>query len=107
METTDTPLQQPMNSLTALWEARPKEIHGCTHRFFISFHELEKIMFGKNIRRLRAAKGLTQGKLAELADIHKRYYQDLEACRKTPSVTVAARIQRALKCDWADLLRGV
>jgi len=69
-------------------------------------NELYKLMFGDNIRRLRAAKELTQGKLAELASIHKRYYQDLEACNKIPSVTVASRIQKALRCDWTDLMRG-
>lgn len=64
-------------------------------------------MFGENVRRIRAEKGLTQAKLAEMAGVHKRYYQDVEACKKTPSVVIAARMQKALKCDWKDLTRGV
>ncbi len=64
-------------------------------------------MFGNNLRRIRAQRGMTQVKVAELAGIHRRYYQDLEACSKTPSVTIAARLQRALKADWFDLTKDL
>ena len=50
---------------------------------------------------------MTQKQVAELAQIHKRYVQDLEACLKTPSIVVVARIKKALKCDWTDLTRGL
>ncbi|MBE2203760.1 MAG: helix-turn-helix transcriptional regulator [Chthoniobacterales bacterium] len=50
---------------------------------------------------------MTQAKVSELARLHTRYYQDVEACRKTPSVAIAARLQRALKCDWTDLTKGL
>jgi len=64
-------------------------------------------MFGNNLKRIRAQRGMTQGQVSELAKIHKRYYQDLEACLKTPSVAIAARLQRALQCDWPDLTKGL
>ncbi len=64
-------------------------------------------MFGENLRRIRAQRGMTQKQVAELAQIHKRYVQDLEACLKTPSIVVVARIKKALKCDWTDLTRGL
>jgi len=67
----------------------------------------EGIMFGENVRRLRSEKGLTQAKVAEMAGVHKRYYQDIEACRKIPSVLIAARLRMALNCDWTDLMRGL
>ena len=64
-------------------------------------------MFGNNLKRIRHEKGMTQAKVSELARVHTRYYQDLEACQKTPSVAIAARLQRALQCDWADLTKGL
>jgi transcriptional regulator with XRE-family HTH domain len=64
-------------------------------------------MFGKNLKRIRAQRDMTQAKVSELAGIHKRYYQDVEACVKVPSVAIAARLRKALKCDWTDLTRGL
>lgn len=64
-------------------------------------------MFGKNLKRIRLKRGMTQLELAEQAKIYKRHYQDVEACRKIPSVAMAARLRKALKCEWTDLMRGV
>jgi transcriptional regulator with XRE-family HTH domain len=64
-------------------------------------------MFGKNVKRLRIEKGMTQASLSSAAKIYMRYYQDIEACRKIPSVVFAARLKAALDCEWEDLMRGV
>jgi len=64
-------------------------------------------MFGKNLKRIRAKRAMTQKQVAELAKIHKRYFQDLEACLKTPSILVVARLKKALKCEWEDLTKGL
>ena len=64
-------------------------------------------MFGKNLKRMRAQRGMTQKQVSELAQIHKRYVQDLEAGLKTPSITVVARIRKALKCEGTDLTKGL
>lgn len=63
--------------------------------------------FGKNLKRIRAQRGLTQREVSELAQIHKRYVQDMEACLKIPSVVIAVRLQRALKCELTDLTKGL
>ena len=63
--------------------------------------------FGKNISRLRSAAGLTQEALAEKADISVRYLQFVEAGRYTPTVTVAARVRKALGCSWDELCRSL
>jgi DNA-binding XRE family transcriptional regulator len=64
-------------------------------------------MFGDNLKRIRAQRGLTQREVALLALIHKRYVQDMEANLKIPSVVIAIRLQRALNCEWRDLTRGM
>jgi transcriptional regulator with XRE-family HTH domain len=61
-------------------------------------------VFGGNVRRLRTAQGVTQEKLAELADLNIRTVQKIEAGQTNILVTTAARIQRALACDWTKLM---
>jgi len=61
-------------------------------------------VFGANVRRLRTARGLTQERLAELADLNIRTVQKIEAGQTNILKTTAARIQKALACDWSRLM---
>ena len=60
--------------------------------------------FGANVRRERAARDLTQEKLAEFADLHLRSLQKIEAGEINLLMTTVLRIKRALKCSWDKLL---
>ena len=60
--------------------------------------------FGGNVSRLRTEKGLTQEKLAELADLNIRTVQKIEAGQTNILITTAVRIQKALACDWDKLM---
>jgi len=60
--------------------------------------------FGGNVRRLRTAQGITQEKPAELADLNIRTIQKIEAGQANILITTAARIQKALDCDWNKLM---
>jgi transcriptional regulator with XRE-family HTH domain len=59
---------------------------------------------GANVRRERISRGLTQEQLAELADLHLRTLQKIEAGEINLLVTTVLRIKRALKCPWVKLL---
>jgi len=59
---------------------------------------------GANIRRERNVRNLTQEKLAELADLHLRSLQKIEAGEINLLMTTVFRIKRALKCSWEKLL---
>ena len=59
---------------------------------------------GANIRRERMARGLTQERLAELAELNPRTVQKIEAGTITILVTTLHRIRAALGCDWRRLL---
>ncbi|MGD0651017.1 MAG: helix-turn-helix transcriptional regulator [Verrucomicrobiia bacterium] len=54
---------------------------------------------------IRSAKGLTQERLAELADLNLRTVQKVEAGQLNILLTTLIRIQRALKCPWGKLIR--
>ena len=53
---------------------------------------------------MREEKRLTQTELAELAGVAMRYVQDIEACRRNPTVAIVQRFKTALRCEWGDLL---
>jgi transcriptional regulator with XRE-family HTH domain len=56
--------------------------------------------FGANLRRERVARGITQEKLAEMVDLNIRTVQKIEAGQTTILLTIALRLQLALKCPW-------
>ncbi|MDR2673390.1 MAG: helix-turn-helix domain-containing protein [Opitutaceae bacterium] len=60
---------------------------------------------GGNIRRERVARGLTQEKLAELAELAPRTVQKIEAGRITILITTLRRLRQAIGCPYEALLR--
>ena len=56
------------------------------------------------MRRERTDLGMTQEKLAELADLNIRTVQKIEAGNINILVTTLFRLQRALHCEWEKLL---
>lgn len=60
--------------------------------------------FGANLRRLRAAAGLTQTKMAERVSVELRTFQKFEAGEINVPLFTLTRIRRALNCSWDDLL---
>jgi transcriptional regulator with XRE-family HTH domain len=60
--------------------------------------------FGRNVRRERLAKKITQEKLAELVDLNIRTVQKIEAGDVNILLTTVVRLRKALGCDWDDLM---
>lgn len=52
------------------------------------------------LRNMRDEKGLTQEEVALLSDISRSYYTQIEQGTKTPSVSTAKTIAKALKFNW-------
>jgi len=62
--------------------------------------------FGANVRRERAAKGLTQERFAELVDLNIRTVQKIEAGEVNILLTTTIRIQKTLGCSWTSLINS-
>lgn len=60
---------------------------------------------GRNVRRLRQQRGLTQEQLAFEAQLDLTYVGGIERGRRNPSLLVMARLAAALQVTPADLLR--
>ena len=62
-------------------------------------------MLGLAIRKRRAALGISQEKLAELADIHRNYVGLIERAQQNLTIDSLVRLARALGSRPSDLLR--
>lgn len=60
-------------------------------------------LIGWNIRRLRTAKGISQGRLAEVAGIDRTYVSRLERMIENPSIAILDKISLALGVTTAEL----
>lgn len=59
---------------------------------------------GKNVRRIRQERGITQEKLAFEAEIDLTYVGGIERGKRNPSLLVMARIAEALSVQLPRLL---
>lgn len=62
------------------------------------------VILGKNVRRLRKQKGLTQEELAFEAEIDLTYVGGIERGKRNPSLLVMVRIADALSVPLIKLL---
>lgn len=63
-----------------------------------------RLIFGRNVRRLRQQKKLTQEQLAFEAEIDLTYVGGIERGKRNPSLLVMARIAKALGVQPTKLL---
>lgn len=67
---------------------------------------MDYIAFGRELRKLRQQRGLTQEKLAELVDLSVPYISHLERGTKKPSLEVLTRLAESLGVTVDRLLAG-
>jgi transcriptional regulator with XRE-family HTH domain len=63
--------------------------------------------FGRNLRKLREARGFTQEDLAEQADMDRTYISDIERGVRNPGIKNVARLAKAMDTTSAHLMKGV
>jgi transcriptional regulator with XRE-family HTH domain len=66
-----------------------------------------RIVFGKRLRQLRLEKGISQEKLAEIADLHRNYVGVLERGGQNPSLEAICKLAFALKIKAGELLANL
>lgn len=61
-------------------------------------------LFGRNVRRLRTAAGLSQEALADRAGLHRTYVSSVERGNRNVSLENIVALATALACDPRALL---
>lgn len=61
---------------------------------------------GRNLRRLREAKGWSQEDLGFEADLHRTYISGIERGVRNPTVTIVAKLAASLDVAPARLLKS-
>lgn len=59
---------------------------------------------GRNVRRLRVGKELSQEAFADETGIHRTYVSDIERGSRNPTITIVERLAVALGVDASELL---
>ena len=59
---------------------------------------------GKNVRRLREAKGWSQEAFADEAGIHRTYVSDIERGARNPTIAVVQKLAKPLGVKAGSLL---
>jgi transcriptional regulator with XRE-family HTH domain len=63
--------------------------------------------FGRNVRKRREARDLTQESLAEKAELDRTYISDVERGARNVSILSIARIAKALGMSISELSREI
>jgi transcriptional regulator with XRE-family HTH domain len=66
-----------------------------------------RILFGKRVRELRLALGLSQEELAELAELHRNYVGGVERGERNVSLVNIVKLARGLDAEPAELLETI
>lgn len=64
-----------------------------------------RILVGRNVKRLRQKKGLTQEKFAENSGFSQQYISSLEQGRRNPTVVTLYELAAALGVSHMELVR--
>ena len=64
-------------------------------------------LVGKNVKRIREKKGLTQEQFADLSGFSQQYISSLEQGRRNPTIITIYELSAALDVSHVDLVRPI
>jgi len=66
--------------------------------------ESDGVIFGRHLRELRLARGLTQQQLAAMIDSNHPFISNMERGLTLPGLAMLVRLAAALGCEVSDLV---
>lgn len=65
----------------------------------------ESRMFGQNIKRVRTAKGISQGDISRALKVARSFITNLENGKANPTLATVARISKVLGVSIGELIK--
>jgi transcriptional regulator with XRE-family HTH domain len=66
-------------------------------------NESEKL--GENLKRIRTAKGISQGEISRILDVDKGFISNIEAGKTNPTLSTIAKIAKAVGVSVGELMK--
>ena len=66
-------------------------------------NEAEKL--GKNLKRIRTAKGISQGEISRKLEVDKSFISNIEAGKTNPTLATIAKIAKAIGVSVGELMK--
>jgi len=67
--------------------------------------EKEVLNFGRNLRKIRLSKKLSQGEVAKTLGVHRSYISGLERGARNPSLVTVQKVAKALGVSADKLIK--
>ncbi len=66
-------------------------------------NESEKL--GKNLKRIRTAKGISQGEISRILEVDKSFVSNIENGKTNPTLATIAKIAKAIGVSIGELMK--
>ena len=66
-------------------------------------NEAEKL--GKNLKRIREAKNISQGEIGRILDVDKGFISNIEAGKTNPTLATIAKLAKAVGVSVGELMK--
>ncbi|MDO8633460.1 MAG: helix-turn-helix transcriptional regulator [bacterium] len=65
----------------------------------------EQIKLGKNLKRIRTEKGISQGDIARALDVGRSFITNIENGKTNPTLATIAKIAKVIKVSVGELMK--
>ena len=77
--------------------------HNTTRAYSAGMEESKKL--GRDIKRIRTSKGISQGDIARALKVHKGYISNVENGKVNPTLATIARLAKAVGVSIGELMK--
>ena len=65
----------------------------------------EAARLGKNLKRIRTEKGISQGEIGRILEVDKGFISNIEAGKTNPTLATIAKIAKAIRVSVSELTK--
>ncbi len=65
----------------------------------------ESVKLGKNLKKIRTEKGISQGDIARFLDVSRGYISNIENGKANPTLSTIAKLAKSIKTEIDSLIK--